>query len=294
MTLVTCNTIADLYRTLAPHWQSGTTIGLVPTLGALHDGHLAHVHRARARDAVVVVSIFVNPTQFGPTEDLARYPRTPEQDLAQLRAAQVDVVFMPAAGEMYPPGAATRVDVGFLGTILEGARRPGHFSGVATVVTKLLNLVRPTRAYFGQKDAQQVAVIERLVSDLNMPVEIVVGETVREPDGLAMSSRNRYLSPAERGAATALYRALTAADAAYGAGECEAARLRQVMREAVEAEPLARLDYAEVVDGTTWEMPATAGPACLLVIAAWLGGTRLIDNLLLTRVGHRETRQGER
>jgi pantoate--beta-alanine ligase len=229
----------------------------------------------------------VNPTQFGPAEDFAHYPRTLQQDLEALAAEGVDLVFAPAAGEMYPEGFASRVEVGRLATILEGERRPGHFAGVATVVTKLFNLVRPTRAYFGQKDAQQVAVIRRFVADLDMPVEVVVGETVREADGVAMSSRNRYLSVSERNAAPILYRALTAAQQAFQAGAREVAMLRAIMHGIVDAEPLARLDYAEVVDDVTWEPPTVARPDSLLVIAAQLGHTRLIDNLVLGKGSER-------
>src|ERR671937_2404239 len=267
-TQVTCTTIAELSDTLAPHWRTGAAIGLVPTMGALHEGHLSHVRRARARDAVVVASVFVNPTQFGPSEDLTRYPRTPERDAALLEAEGVDVLFMPAAEEMYPPGFATRVEVGRIGEVLEGASRPGHFAGVATVVLKLFQLVRPTRAYFGQKDAQQLAVIRQMVRDLNLPVEIIAGPTIREPDGLAMSSRNAYLNPAERRAATVLYHALTAARDHYNAGAHDAEALRRVMHKTVSEEPLARLDYAEVVDADTMEPPAAAEAGALLVIAA--------------------------
>ena len=281
MTLMNCTTVADLRQTLSSYWKTQSTIGLVPTMGALHEGHLSLVRRARQENQLVAVSIFVNPTQFGPSEDFARYPRTLEQDLDVLASAGVDLVFMPAAEEMYPPGFASRVEVGRLATILEGARRPEHFAGVATVVTKLLNLVRPTRAYFGQKDAQQAAVIRRLVADLNVPVEIQVGETVRDADGMALSSRNRYLSPSEREAATVLYRALTSARAAYQSGALDVDLLCRTMREIVDAEPLARLDYAEVVDSLSWEKPAAARPDSLLVIAASVGRTRLIDNLLL-------------
>ena len=276
-----CTTIARLSAMLASHWRTGAAIGLVPTMGALHEGHLSHVRRARARDAVVVASVFVNPMQFGPSEDLARYPRTPERDAALLEAEGVDVLFMPSADEMYPPGFVTRVAVGRIGEVLEGSRRPGHFAGVATVVLKLFQLVRPTRAYFGQKDAQQLAVIRQMVRDLNLPVEIVPGPTIREPDGLAMSSRNAYLSPAERRAATVLYHALTAARDRYNAGERDAEALRHVMHKTVSAEPLARLDYAEVVDADTMEPPATAEAGALLVIAARIGTTRLIDNIAL-------------
>jgi pantoate--beta-alanine ligase len=191
------------------------------------------------------------------------------------------VLFMPSAEEMYPPEFTTRVEVGRIGEVLEGASRPGHFAGVATVVLKLFQLVRPTRAYFGQKDAQQLAVIRRMVRDLNLPIEIVAGPTIREPDGLAMSSRNAYLNPAERRAATVLYGALTAARDRYNAGERDAEVLRHVMHSTVSEEPLARLDYAEVVGADTMEAPATAEAGALLVIAAWIGTTRLIDNMAL-------------
>jgi pantoate--beta-alanine ligase len=276
-----CTTIAELSDTLAPHWRTGAAIGLVPTMGALHEGHLSHVRRARARDEVVVASVFVNPTQFGPSEDLARYPRTPERDAALLEAEGVDVLFMPSAEEMYPPGFATRVEVGRIGEVLEGASRPGHFAGVATVVLKLFQLVRPTRAYFGQKDAQQLAVIRQMVRDLNLPVEIVAGPTIREPDGLAMSSRNAYLNPAERRAATVLCHALTAARDRYKAGERDAEVLRHVMHKTISEESLARLDYAEVVGADTMEPLTKAEAGALLVIAAQIGTTRLIDNMAL-------------
>src|ERR671939_1684932 len=233
MGMNTCTTIAGLCDTLAPHWRTGAAIGLVPTMGALHEGHLSHMRRARARDQVVVASVFVNPMQFGPSDDLARYPRTPERDAALLAAEGVDVLFMPSAEEMYPPGFATRVEVGRIGEVLEGASRPNHFSGVATVVLKLFGLVRPTHAYFGQKDAQQLAVIRQMVRDFNLPVSIVAGPTIREPDGLAMSSRNAYLAPDERRAATVLYRALCNARDRYSAGERDAEALRHAMRETV-------------------------------------------------------------
>jgi len=230
---------------------------------------------------VVVCSIFLNPTQFGPSEGLTRYPRTPARDEALLRDEDVDHLFMPSVDEMYPAGFSTRVDIGSLDAVLEGAERPGHFAGVATVVAKLLNIVRPTHAYFGQKDAQQLAVLRRMVRDLDMPVEIVAGPTVREPDGLAMSSRNVYLSPDERRAAPALYRALTAARERFLSGARDGEGLRQVMREVVATEPLVRLEYAELVDPDTMEALDVARPGALLVIAARVGTTRLIDNLAL-------------
>ena len=275
-------TIASLRDALTPAWRRGVDIGFVPSLGALHEGHLSHVRHARERDAVVVCSIFLNPTQFGPSEDLTRYPRTPARDEALLRDEGVDYLFMPSVDEMYPAAFATRVDVGPLGDVLEGAERPGHFAGVATVVAKLFTIARPTHAYFGQKDAQQLAVLRRMVRDLNMPVEIVAGPTVREPDGLAMSSRNVYLSPDERRAAPALYRALTAARDHFLSGARDGDALRRVMRETVATEPLVRLEYGALVDPDTMEPLATARPGALLVIAARVSATRLIDNLPLS------------
>ena len=270
--------ISDLQTALAQHWQARTDIAFVPTMGALHEGHLSLVRQARRENEVVTASIFVNPAQFGPGEDLARYPRSPERDAALLAEAGVDVLFTPSVEEMYPPGFSTRVEVGALGAVLEGASRPGHFSGVATVVARLFGLVRPTRAYFGQKDAQQLAVIRRMTADLALPVEVIAGPTVREPDGLAMSSRNAYLSASQRAAATVLYRALSAAQARFSAGERDAEALRHLMRRTVEAEPLATLDYAEVVDAATMAPVIVATGGALLVIAARIGTTRLIDN----------------
>jgi len=256
-------------------------VGFVPTMGYLHEGHLALVRRARGECASVVVSIFVNPTQFGPGEDYARYPRDLPRDLALLAAEGVDLVFHPEPAEMYPPGHETYVEVGSIATRLEGASRPGHFRGVATVVTKLFNIVQPDRAYFGQKDAQQVAVIKRLVADLNLPVDIVVVPTVREPDGLAMSSRNTYLNPRERQAATVLWRALCCARERWQAGERDASRLRREMTAVIQAEPLARIDYVSLAHPETLEeLETVTGPA-LASLAVRIGTTRLIDNITL-------------
>jgi len=257
------------------------TWGFVPTMGYLHEGHLSLVRRARAENDHVAVSIFVNPTQFGPHEDYDRYPRDLERDLRLLEPLGVDLVFAPPVEEMYPPGFQTWVIVEEVSRPLEGASRPGHFRGVATVVAKLLNIVQPDRAYFGQKDAQQAVVIRRMVRDLNIPVEIVVCPTVREPDGLAMSSRNTYLSPEERRAATVLFRALQAARARYEAGERDAERLREAMREVIRAEPLARLDYVSVADPETLQELSRVEGRALLSLAVYIGRTRLIDNLLL-------------
>ncbi len=256
-------------------------VGCVPTMGYLHEGHLSLVRRARAECASVEVSIFVNPTQFGPNEDLARYPRDLPRDLAMLEAEGVDLVWTPTVEEMYPPGFQTWVTVEKLSQGLEGAARPGHFRGVATVVAKLFNGMLPDKAYFGQKDAQQAAVIRRMTQDLNFPIEIVVCPTVREADGLAMSSRNTYLQPQERQAATVLFRALSAAEQAYRQGERRAEVLRQIVREIVGAEPLARLQYVSCANYETLEELDTVQEKALLSLAAFIGQTRLIDNFVL-------------
>jgi pantoate--beta-alanine ligase len=261
--------------------HAGGTIGLVPTMGALHGGHLSLVSRARAENDRTLASIFVNPAQFGENEDLAAYPRTPENDLRLLESLGVDGVWTPSPEDVYPPGFQTFVTVDDVSAPLEGSRRPGHFRGVATVVAKLFNVFQPDRAYFGQKDAQQVAVIRRMVADLSFPVDVVVCPTVREPDGLALSSRNAYLSPEERRAAPVLHRALLAARAAFHSGERDAGRLRAVLARTLAGEPLARPDYVSVADaGTLLEVERVTGPA-LVSIAARFGGTRLIDNVVL-------------
>lgn len=253
------------------------TVGAVPTMGYLHEGHLALVRRARAENDHVVVSIFVNPTQFGPNEDFARYPRDPDRDLALLREEGVDVVFMPALEEMYPEGFSTYVNVERLTDRLEGAHRPGHFRGVTTVVTKLFHILQPHRAYFGQKDAQQLIVIRRMTRDLAFPIDIVDVPTVREPDGLAMSSRNVYLSPDQRRAATVLFRALEWARELWNAGVRNGDQLREAMQRVIESEPLARADYVSVADPETLEeLDAIEGRA-LASLAVRLGSTRLID-----------------
>ena len=253
--------------------REGLSIGLVPTMGALHAGHMSLVARACSDNDRVVVSIFVNPIQFGPGEDLERYPATLERDLAMLEKAGVAAVYKPAAAVMYPPQATSRVRVGGVAEPLEGSLRPGHFEGVATVVTKLLGATQPDRAYFGQKDAQQVAVVKRLALDLDTGVQIRVCPTVREADGLALSSRNAYLEPDERKAAASLSRALRWATEAYAAGERDPGRLRRRILEILEAEPLGRVAYAELVDPETFGAPGT-----LAVLAVWIGKTRLIDN----------------
>jgi len=257
------------------------TLGLVPTMGYLHEGHLSLVSRAKAECTYVAVSIFVNPTQFGPNEDLSKYPRDLERDLHLLEDAGVDLVWTPAPEDMYPTGFQTWVEVGQMTLPLEGAQRPGHFRGVTTVVSKLFNAVGPAKAYFGQKDAQQAAVIRQMTRDLNFPVEIVVCPIVREPDGLALSSRNVYLSPEERKAATVLYRALSSAKAAYDRGERNAGKLRQVMQDILASEPLASTQYVSCADyDTLQELDEVTGKT-LLSMAVFIGKTRLIDNLVL-------------
>lgn len=256
-------------------------LGLVPTMGYLHEGHLTLVRQARAQNASVAVSIFVNPTQFGPHEDLARYPRDLPRDLALLRTEGVELVFTPTPEEMYPPGYDTWVQVENLAQRLEGAARPGHFRGVCTVVLKLFNLFRPERAYFGQKDAQQALIVKRMASDLNTGVEVVVVPTVREADGLAMSSRNVYLNPQERRAATVLFRALSLARHLYEAGERDALVLRERMQALIQKEPLARIDYISVADAHTLEELERLDRPSLVSLAVFIGGTRLLDNIIL-------------
>jgi len=257
-------------------------VGLVPTMGFLHDGHLSLVEKARQECRTVAVSIFVNPTQFGPTEDLAAYPRDLPRDLASLEAAGVDLVWTPAPEVIYPPGFQTWVTVEGVSQGLEGERRPGHFRGVATIVTKLLHVFQPQRAYFGQKDAQQAAVIRRLTADLDFPTEIVVCPTVREPDGLAMSSRNTYLDPDERRAATVLYRALETGRRAYAAGERDADRLRQILQTVLAEEPRAEVQYVSAADPDTLQELHGPVESALLSLAVFIGKTRLIDNLVIS------------
>jgi pantoate--beta-alanine ligase len=272
-------TVADMCRRRAAMTGS---VGLVPTMGYLHEGHLSLARYARAECDHVVASIFVNPTQFGPAEDYQRYPRDPERDLRLLEGEGTDVVFMPTAEDMYPPGYDTWVEVGpSLTDRLEGAARPGHLRGVTTVVAKLFEIVRPQRAYFGQKDAQQLAVVRRMAADLNMGIEVVGLPTVREPDGLAMSSRNAYLSPAERQAAAVLWRSLSRARELFEGGERRAEAMREAMRAVLAEEPLAQVEYVSVADpGTLQEQETIAGPA-LVSLAVRMGRTRLIDNAVL-------------
>lgn len=256
-------------------------VGLVPTMGYLHPGHLSLVKRARSECASVAVSIFVNPTQFGPQEDLDAYPRNLDADLAMLQGAGVDLVWIPTNEMMYPKGFQTWVQVEEVTQSLEGARRTGHFRGVTTVVAKLFNGVQPHKAYFGQKDAQQAVVIQQMVRDLNFALEIVVCPLIREPDGVAMSSRNAYLNPPERQAATVLYRALKSAKSAYERGERQAEILRQIMINEIGKEPLARLQYVSVAHPDTLEELDNLGSDGLFSMAVYVGQTRLIDNFLL-------------
>ena len=263
------------------HRAAGRRVGLVPTMGALHDGHLALVDRAREDADVVALSIFVNPLQFNRSDDFTSYPRPLDDDLALCRARRVDAVYAPLAATMYPDGFQTRVVPGALAEVLEGAQRPGHFEGVTTVVAKLFHAAEPDVAVFGQKDFQQLAIIRRMVADLDMGVTIVPMPIVREADGLAMSSRNRRLSAAQRAAAACVPRSLDAVAAAYDAGVRDVATLVAAGRRVVDAEPLARFEHLEIVDGATLRGGPTAEPGSVAVTAVWFGDVRLIDNRLL-------------
>jgi len=256
-------------------------VGFVPTMGYLHEGHLALVRQARAENSSVVVSIFVNPTQFGPQEDFDKYPRNPKRDLAMLEKEGVDIVFMPSVAEMYPPQFDSWVEVGKVTERLEGATRPGHFRGVTTVVAKLLNIVQPDKAYFGQKDAQQLVVIKKMVADLDMNVEIIAVPTVREPDGLAMSSRNIYLNAEERKAALVLYQALTLAQKLWSQGERDAQAIHQQMTAIIQKQPLAEIDYISIADAETLDELDTVKTPALVSLAVKIGKTRLIDNVVV-------------
>lgn len=284
-------TVAGVRASVAAARREGRRVGLVPTMGALHDGHVRLVERCRADlgDGLVIVSVFVNPTQFGPAEDFGRYPRTFDADLARCEAAGADLVFAPSAAEMYPrgTGAVTFVEVPGLSEVLEGAVRPGHFRGVATVVLKLFAIAQPDLAHFGAKDYQQQVLVRRMVADLDLPVEVRTVPTVREPDGLAMSSRNRYLDADQRRAATVLFRALEAGRAAVLGGERDANRVRQIMANTVQSERLAVLDYAEIADAETLGplVELGAGRGAVGLLAVRFGTTRLIDNAVLTETG---------
>lgn len=280
--MIVARTRAELGRGLSALRADGRTLGLVPTMGYLHDGHLSLVDLARTRADAVAASVFVNPIQFGPAEDLASYPRDPDRDLALLEARKTDLAFLPPVEEMYPGGPpGVTVDPGRGATVLCGAYRPGHFRGVLTVVAKLFGLFRPDVAVFGRKDFQQLVLIERMTRELDLGVAIVGGPIVREPDGLAMSSRNSYLSPPERAAAPALQRGLADARDRFRGGQRHTARLIDAVRAAVASSPLLRLQYAEVVDPRTLESVDPAVPGAVLALAAFCGETRLIDNATL-------------
>ena len=256
-------------------------LGFVPTMGYLHAGHIAGVKRAREENSTVAVSIYVNPTQFGPSEDFDSYPRDTERDLSMLEKEKTDIVFMPSGDDMYPPNYDSWVEVGEISHRLEGASRPTHFRGVTTIVNKLFNIVQPTKAYFGQKDAQQVAVLKKMVKDLNMNLEIVVYPTVREPDGLAMSSRNSYLKPDERQAAAVLYQSLKLAEHLFKQGEKNAEKIRREMKELISKQPQADIDYISIADNETLEELTEVRPPALVSLAVKIGKPRLIDNIVL-------------
>ncbi len=274
-------TVASLRERLRAARRSGASVGLVPTMGAFHEGHLTLMRRARAENDRVVVSLFVNPTQFGPGEDFHRYPRNLERDRALAAATGADWLFCPSVEEIYPPGDDTTVEVHRLARPLEGRIRPGHFRGVATVVARLFGAAQPDRAYFGRKDYQQLRIVQRMAEDLRLPVEIVPVPTVREPDGLALSSRNNYLSPEERRAAPALFQGLQAAEAAYAAGERRAASLRARVRQMLAAEPRVKIQYVAVVDARELTPLRVLDRSALVALAAVVGSTRLIDNMVL-------------
>jgi pantoate--beta-alanine ligase len=274
-TVVSLSELRDVRAALAE------PVGLVPTMGYLHEGHLSLVRRARSECATVVTTIFVNPTQFGPEEDLSTYPRDLDRDLQLLQDEEVDLVWMPTPDVMYPPNFQTWVTVQEVTQPLEGGRRPGHFQGVTTVVTKLFTAVLPHKAYFGQKDAQQTVVIQQMTRDLNFPIDIIVCPTVRERDGLAMSSRNAYLNPDERRAATVLHHSLTAACAAFQEGERDAKHLRQMVSDIIASEPLARLQYVSCAHPNTLDELDVVTDRALLSLAVFIGKTRLIDNMIL-------------
>lgn len=271
--------------------SAGKAVGLVPTMGALHEGHLSLVRRAKSECDVAVATIFVNPTQFAPHEDFSKYPRTLDADLQALASADCELAFVPGREEMYPPGASTFIEPPQVGQPLEGVCRPGHFRGVATVVLKLFNIIPADKAYFGQKDFQQALVIERMAADLNLPVQVVACPIVREPDGLAMSSRNRYLSPSERQQALALSRALNLVQERFSRGERDATLLKSQMQETLEAAGIERVDYATISNSQTLAEVTRIDAPAVALIAAFVGTTRLIDNCLLTPPGSSPTVQ---
>jgi pantoate--beta-alanine ligase len=274
-------TIAETRSAVAKARAARQTVGFVPTMGALHAGHAALIRASRTECDYTVVSIFVNPTQFGPTEDYSEYPRTLDADRELSGAVGADLIFAPTPAEMYPPESRTFVEVAGLQDVLCGASRPGHFRGVATAVLKLFNIVLPDVAYFGQKDAQQALIIRRMALDLNLPLKVRVHPTVREPDGLAMSSRNRFLDPTQRYNATSLHRALRKAEELVAGGARSAAEIERAMTEIITATPVARLDYARVLDSETLDTLSTLDRPTLAALAVFFGTTRLIDNTIL-------------
>ncbi len=278
-----CNSIADIRVARRAARTDGKTVGLVPTMGALHDGHLALVRAAKAQCDLVVVSIFVNPLQFGPSEDLAKYPRDFERDCKLLQQEGIDFIFAPSVDEMYPVGAVTYVTVESLSDRLCGRSRPGHFRGVTTIVSKLFNIVEPDKAFFGQKDAAQSTIIRRMVRDLNMPVQVVVCPIVREADGLAMSSRNAYLDAQQRKSALVLYRSLIASQERFNLGEHSVHALIEAGKQAFVQEPSVRLDYFEIVDPDTLDPVDNLSRGGLVAVAGFVGNARLIDNIVLAR-----------
>jgi pantoate--beta-alanine ligase len=284
--MLTFSSAAEVTAASKEAHRAGKRVGFVPTMGALHQGHLSLIRTARAQSDVVIASVFVNPTQFGPNEDFSRYPRNPERDSAMLAAEKTDYLFMPSVEEMYPAGATTWVKVEDISDKLDGRSRPGHFHGVTTVVAKLFNIVQPDFAFFGQKDAAQVAIVSKMVRDLNFDVRIVVCPIVREPDGLAMSSRNAYLTPEQRKQATVLYRALMRIQSLVDRGESSSARLLVAGQQVMAEEPAVKLDYFEIVDRATLDPVSDVSRDGLVAVAAHVGSTRLIDNIVVSGTGH--------
>ena len=281
--MLTLTSAAEVTAVSKEAHRAGKRVGFVPTMGALHEGHLSLVRTARAQSDVVIVSVFVNPTQFGPAEDFSKYPRNPERDTEMLAAAKIDYIFLPSVEEMYPAGAESWVTVEGLSEKLDGRSRRGHFRGVTTVVAKLFNIVQPDLAFFGQKDAAQVAVISKMVRDLNFDVHIVVCPIVREPDGLAMSSRNAYLSPEQRKQALVLHRSLMRVQHLIDRGEISAARLLVAGTQVMAEEPAVKLDYFEIVDRATLDPVSDVSAGALVAVAAYVGKTRLIDNIFVAK-----------
>ena len=284
--MIVLSTVAEMQAACRELRLSGKSLGLVPTMGALHQGHLSLVRAARAHNQTVAASIFVNPLQFGPSEDFSKYPRTLDRDRQLLEAEKIDLLFAPSTDEMYPKGASTTVLVSGLSEKLDGKSRPGHFQGVTTVVAKLFEIVRPHRAYFGQKDAAQVAVIRKMIDDLNIDLELVVCPIVRETDGLALSSRNAYLSPEQRKQALALYRSLTRVQTFADRGQSASAALIEAGKQVLADEPAVKLDYFEIVNPITLDPVPDITHGALVAVAAWVGTTRLIDNIVLHGPGH--------